>query len=208
MVSVIGPSMATPARPRASMSYLMFWPTFSIRGIGQDGPQALEHQARVEDLAMDRPANRQVIGLAGLPAEGQAHQRGAKRIEVGGLGVDAEPGLPRQLGEEAAEELGRVDDVVGWRSRSSTGAGGLGHSQLAQEPVEPALHAQGLEGGDVGLGRLQRLPVEPQGQVVAEGHQPAGPAGGLGVLAQALLLLRALDLARRSPAGYRACRTA
>ena len=47
---------------------------------------------------------------------------------------------------------------------------------------------------DVGLGRPQRLPVEVQRQVVAEGHQPPGPPGRLGVLAQALLLLGPLDL--------------
>ena len=31
-----GPARSTPARPSASMSYLMFWPTFSICGVAQD----------------------------------------------------------------------------------------------------------------------------------------------------------------------------
>ena len=60
--------------------------------------------------------------------------------------------------------------------------------------MEAALDAEGLEGGDVGLGGLQRVPVELERQVVAQGHQLPGPPGRLGVLAQALLLLGALDL--------------
>ena len=71
-------------------------------GIGQDRPQGLEHLVGIEDPAMDRPAQRQVIRQAGLPAHGDAHQRGAQRIDVGRLGVEAEPGLALQLGQKVA----------------------------------------------------------------------------------------------------------
>ena len=175
-------------------------------GIGQDRPQGLEHLVGIEDPAMDWPAQRQVIRKAGLPAHGDAHERRAQRIDVGRLGVDAEPGLPLQLGQKVPEQLGRIHDpIVGHPGLDL--ACGLGRRQLAHEAMKSALDAQGLEGIHVRFRRLQCLPVQIECQVVAQGHQQASPPGCLGVLAEALLLLRPFHLFDVLRASCRASRT-
>ena len=104
-MSVTGPPRATPALPRASMSYLMFWPTFSIAGSARIGRSAASVADSSSTLATGRPAHGQVIGLAGLPAERQPDQIGPKRVDGGRLGVDAKPGLAFELVEKRREPL-------------------------------------------------------------------------------------------------------
>ena len=164
--------------------------------IGQDRPQGFERRGEVEHASTGRPAHGQIIGLAGLPGEREADQVRPERIERGRLGVDAEPRLPSQFLEERGEQLRRIDQPVlghpGW-----AGIGRLrrlgAKAQLVAEPVEPALGADRQQGLAVGRLRLQRIPVERQREIVAKAHERPGPAGRLGVIAQALLLLRPLD---------------
>ena len=167
-MSVTGPASSMPARS-ASMSYLMFWPTFSIAGFVRAGRRAARVAAGRAG-ATGRPAQRQVI-TSPDSQQNDSPTSSAQRIDRGRLGVDAEPGLPLQLVEEIAQCLGRVHDGV--MSLPAGLLGGLVVRQLVAKPVKAALGAERFEGLDIGTDRLECLPVEVEKQVVAQRDEAA-----------------------------------
>ena len=196
MVSVTGPAISTPACRATSMSYLMFWPTFSTRGIGQDRLQSRRaSRAGSSTAAMHRPAHRHVIGLARLPAERQADQVGPQAGRSRSSRCRCRTSAAaRSSARNVARTLGRVDQRDSRPPRRLRPFSGRAAPSSSRKPWKPHSMHRARSALDVRRAGLECLPVELERQVVAERHQPAGAAGRLGVLAQALLLLRALDL--------------
>ena len=181
----------------ASMSYLIFWPTFSTLRVAQDGPQAPRGSPLVEQVRSGRPAHRQVIGLARLPAKRQPDQIGPQGVDRGGLGVDAKPrllfsarpGKPRTA--RAYRRCGKWPPSGSFGERQCRCCRG---TELVTEPVEPAFGAEAFKRLDVGRLGLEHVPIERRAEDRRAASRAAERAGGLGVLAKTLLFLGPLHL--------------
>ena len=159
-----GPASSTPARARASMSYLRFWPTFSIVGSLQDRPEGGERRGAIEHVASPRPAHRRgnrprppsnrTTARPARPAAGPARwSRCRRRTWAAGAAL---PGTSRTT--PGCRPAGIRPPRVG-RARPVS-LRRRGRSQLVAETVEPALGADRQQGLAVWRLGLQRVPVE------------------------------------------------
>ena len=73
---------------------------FDVR-VAQYGPESREGRRRVEHARSGRPAHRQVIRLAGLPAKREPDEIGPQGVDRGGLGIDAKSRLLFQFAPES-----------------------------------------------------------------------------------------------------------
>ena len=134
------------------MSYLMFWPTFSTSGSARIGRSAVERRRAASSDAC-RGSARGPAGNRPRPAfqlNDRPDEVGPERVEGGRLGVDAEPGLSLQLGEEGLRTARAYRRGGSRRPRPGRRGVGLGRAELVEEPVEAALDAERLEAPRVG----------------------------------------------------------
>ncbi len=145
------------------MSYLRFWPIFSVSARPRIGREGVQNGRFVESGAADRPAHRQVISGAGVPAKRQADKIRAKRVDRSGLGIEAKPGLRREFGDERREFLGSVDgEVLGDPLRGRFLRVG---AEFLHKAMKSALDAECLERFNVGRRDFEGVPIEFQRDV-------------------------------------------
>ena len=178
------------------MSYLMFWPTFSTAGSARIGRRAASVAASSSTSRPGRPAHRQVIGLARLPA------RTTARPGRPGAGRSRSSRCRRRTAAAGSARRGTSRTPRAYRPRDSRPPRSAPARAARPRLRRPARRGTG------GTRTRCRAPSGPRrraagscsaSQSSASGRSSrsvtscAGPPGGLGVLAQALLLLRALD---------------
>ena len=91
-------------------------------GVFENRPQRSERFGRVEQRRPRGTAQGEVIGLAGLPAQGDADDLGVEWREARRFEVDGKALLLAEFGEDRGELLGRVDEPIDHR-RAGQGRG-------------------------------------------------------------------------------------